>query len=209
MQLRHFEQVCGTCHLGQIVGEGRATAKGVSVFAVPGLDVETLYDRGISVGEWPEFAEETLSPFTELLLSVDPEFQSAFEAVQNLDLLDLTDANDATLEQVAGIAWSFKELMLDVSARGTDALRERLESVIGKPLDTQEAADLVAMLPVDMMLNAQRSWFPALPHEVALYSRGEVVANPSTGGDLEQMASQVAAETYWGRRRSIEEGKEQ
>ena len=195
MQVSGFDEVCSACHLDQIVGEGRASAKGILVFGVPGLDVETLYDRGVALGEWPEFAEETVSPFAELLLMADPNFIAAYEAVKDHDLLDLSDADDATLEKVAEIAWSFKELMLDLTTHGADTVRERLESVIGRPLEEHEAADLVGMLPVDMMLNAQRNWFPSLADEIALHRRGEDVVSPGADSEAEQVAAATTSES--------------
>ena len=53
MEVKNFTLTCAACHGAQIQGEGM-TVKGVSFFTVPGIDLETLSAKGISVGGWPK-----------------------------------------------------------------------------------------------------------------------------------------------------------
>ena len=81
MSLKSFEDNCGACHGGQVEGVGRATAKGLPVFNVPGLDVATLSERNIAIGEWPEDADEEITPFMEFLLAGDGDYMAIRKAL--------------------------------------------------------------------------------------------------------------------------------
>ncbi len=69
------------------------TVKGVAFFTVPGIDAETLAAKGISIGEWPKFADAKLTPFMELLLDRQPAMRAARAKLRGVDLLDLTQGD--------------------------------------------------------------------------------------------------------------------
>ncbi|PPR63204.1 MAG: hypothetical protein CFH04_00704, partial [Alphaproteobacteria bacterium MarineAlpha3_Bin3] len=183
MSLKSFEDNCGACHGGQVEGVGRATAKGLPVFNVPGLDVATLSERNIAIGEWPEDADEEITPFMEFLLAGDGDYMAIRKALSGLDLLDLADASPEQLAAVESFAWRVKELIFDVAVEGMPALMTRLEKILGKPLSTQELTHLSGLLPVDTMRMAAHQWVPDLYREVANYRQGSGEKGPSSAGN--------------------------
>ncbi|MDA1099015.1 MAG: hypothetical protein O2967_08515 [Proteobacteria bacterium] len=180
MELKSFETSCGACHGEQVAGAGRASAKGMAIFAVPGLDVAGLRDQGAAIGEWPEFADGTVPPLMNLLLSADPGYGAAnavFKAID--DPMDLSEANAEQLAAVETLAWSVKSLLFDLRTKGVAALHARLQGILGRPLSAAEKAALTALLPVDAIAAAQKEWFPALAVEIPRQRAGEVVLMPS------------------------------
>ena len=97
MQVRGFEQVCSICHAGQIEGVARASAKGIEIFTVPGLDVETLIEKDVAIGAWPEDSESENSPFMDIFLAGEPNYVEARKSLKETDLLDLADASKQEL----------------------------------------------------------------------------------------------------------------
>ncbi len=179
MEVKPFEASCGACHGEEVAGAGRASAKGMAVFAVPGLDVAALRDEGAAIGEWPEFADGTVPPIMNLLLSADPGYRAAYAVFNNLDdPMDLTDANAEQLAAVETVAWSVKSLLFDLRAKGVAALYARLQGILGHPLSAVEKSSLTALLPLDAIAAAQKEWFPALGSEIHRWRGGEAVLIP-------------------------------
>ena len=174
MLVNAFDVTCSGCHRTQILGETRSGSKGIPVFAVPGLDVETLKERGFIIGDWPEFADEPLSPFIELFLSSDNKFGDAWQQLKNIDLLDLSEASDRQMQSAVELAWSVKRLFYDLLKHGTPELKQRLDSVSKQPLQDVAIKSLVAMLPEDAVRMAQQTWFPRLLEEMEHYQSGNL-----------------------------------
>ncbi|MFP6697999.1 MAG: hypothetical protein VCF08_14015 [Alphaproteobacteria bacterium] len=193
MQVKSFETSCGACHGEQVAGAGRASAKGMAVFAVPGLDVASLRERGAAIGEWPEFAEDTAPPFMNLLLSAAPAYRAARPILANIsDPLDLSEASDEQVAAVEAMVWAVKSLLHDLRADGVSALHGRMEAVLGRPLTAVERTSLTALLPLDTIANAQGDWFPALGAEIPRWRAGEKVPMPAE--ENEETASAPAAD---------------
>ena len=193
MQVKSFETSCGACHGEQVAGAGRASAKGMAVFAVPGLDVASLRERGAAIGEWPEFAEDTAPPFMNLLLSAAPAYRAARPILANIsDPLDLSEASDEQVAAVEAMVWAVKSLLYDLRADGVSALHGRMEAVLGRPLTAVERSSLTALLPLDTIANAQGDWFPALGAEIPRWRAGEKVPMPAENN--EETASAPAAD---------------
>jgi len=180
MEVKPFEASCGACHGEQVAGGGRASAKGMAVIAVPGLDVATLRERGAAIGEWPEFADGAMPPFMNLLLSADPNYRAARVVFAEIDdPMDLTEANAEDLAAVETLAWGVKSLLFDLRGKGVAALHGRLQGVLGRPLSALEKSELTALLPLDTIAAAQKAWFPALGAEIPRRRSGEKVQMPS------------------------------
>ena len=180
MEVKPFETSCGACHGAQVAGAGRASAKGMAVFAVPGLDVASLRDQGAAIGEWPEYAEGSVPPFMNLLLSADPDYRAANAVYRSIDdPLDLSEADEQQLAAVATVAWGVKSLLYDLRTKGVEALHLRLRDILGRPLSPAEKATLTALLPLDTIAVAQKEWFPALGTEIPRWRGGETVLMPS------------------------------
>ena len=178
MVVKGFEATCADCHAGQIEGDGRATAKGIEVLNVPGLDVASLAEMEVAIGGWPEDAEGEITPFMDFLLSVDAGYGEARQLLADLDLLDLADAEDNQIAAVKTVAWSVKVLLHDLAVDGVPALGARLEKAAGRDLSMSEVAGLAGLLPAAVVREAQRAWFPRLYREIPKHRAGEAVPIP-------------------------------
>lgn len=180
MRVKSFETSCGACHGEQVAGAGRASAKGMAVLAVPGLDVASLREKGAAIGEWPEFAEDTVPPFMNLLLSSDPAYRAARAVFAEIDdPLDLSEASTEQLGAVETLVWAVKTLLYDLRVTGVSALHGRLETVLGRALTAAEKSTLTALLPLATIASAQETWFPALGAEIPRWRDGEKIPMPS------------------------------
>ncbi len=174
MTVSSFETVCASCHEPQILGKGSAGDKGISFFAVPGLDGEALKKAKIDIGHWPEKSEvEEVPPFIHLLLMADPDYPAIRAKLKDLDLLDLSEAEKSRKEAVGKLAWSIKKLLFELTTDGQQGLRRRLEAAIGRPLTESELSKLTAQFPVDLVRAAQKAWFPGLGAEIARMEKGD------------------------------------
>ncbi len=191
MVTQSFEKTCEICHGSQVEGTSRASAKGIPVFGLPGLDVETLADRGVAIGEWPEFAENELSPYMHLLLSNSPGFAETSAEISELDLLDLTDASDDQLSSVKNLVWTVKEFFYDLEARGSEAILERLAGLSGDTLEKRQKKGILAALPPDLLETARLQWFPSLFEEVQKFRSGVETPSPLSA---ESIASKLLEE---------------
>ena len=165
-----FADTCARCHSEDIIGETVAGPKGTPVIAVPELDLETLQERGIAIGEWPETPLAfDISPYTKLLISADPIIADALVIIEQTDLQDLTDASDAELRAIARIAWAIKGLMFDLIISGMGILETQVEASLDNALDTDTVGRLVGHIPQDVIAAAGAAWFPNLKQEVVAY----------------------------------------
>lgn len=170
MIVRSFADTCATCHTDDITGDSLTGPKGIAVFAIPGLDLETLAERGMDIGQWPEFAlNEEIPPFTKLLLSSEREVAAALRAVENLDLQDLTEASLPQLDAVVRIAWAVKELMFDLTVLGAEGFESRVEASLDLSVERDALGRLFGQIPHDVVRSAARSWFPKLNREITDY----------------------------------------
>jgi len=165
-----FEDSCGgACHGAEVEGLGRVGETGVPVLALPALDTLTLAANGIAIGQWPAdsaISEGTLTPFMELLLASDRQVGRDLDQIAGLDLLDLSEANGNELAAVGRLAWAVKSLLADIAAGGHEALRARLETVLGREVSTPELSALAGALPQAALREIQERWLPRLPLEL-------------------------------------------
>ena len=184
-----FADTCARCHSEDILGESVAGPKGTPVIAVPELDLETLQERGIAIGEWPETPLAfDISPYTKLLIAGDPTIADDLLVIEETDLQDLTGAGDAELQSVARIAWAIKELMFDLIISGMGVLETQVEASLDHALDTDTVGRLVGHIPQDVIAAAGAAWFPNLKQEVVAYREakpGGQVAPAIQGDDAE------------------------
>ena len=170
MLVKSFEQTCAACHSAQIQGEGMTT-KGIAFFTVPGIDVQTLRQKGLPVGGWPELADGKLTPFMQLLLSSDPAIEAALQSLHGADLLDLSRASPAQLAAAAKLAWAVKGLLFDLETRGQEFLLEKVPADM-KVTASRPAADLAGQIPRTLVIASRKEWFPALLVEVSNHRNG-------------------------------------
>ena len=153
---------------------------------MPELDLETLQDRGIAIGEWPEtpFAID-VSPYTKLLIASDPTIAEDLVTLAQTDLQDLSEASDAELQAVARVAWAIKGLLFDLIISGMEILESRVEASLNNALDTDTVGRLIGHIPQDVIAAAGAAWFPNLKQEVVAFreATGSDGLSPSIQGD--------------------------
>lgn len=170
MEVKNFAQTCAGCHAGQIQGEGM-TVKGVAFFSVPGIDADTLAAKGISIGEWPKFADAKLTPFMELLLDRQPGMRAIRAKLGRIDLLDLTSATPEQLAAAGKFAWGVKTLLFHLAVEGQSFLMKEMGG---------EVATVGLEVPRAALLSAQREWVPNLFAEVDHHLKGIEPPLPKT-----------------------------
>ncbi len=183
-----FETSCASCHLGEILGDARANAKGVAVLSIPEIDIQSLEDAGLYIGQWPEWADGEMVPIMRLLL---PEkLQTAPLPKRPNRLIDLSAASPEELTAAAELAWGVKELFYDIQMGGTAMMNQRLAAALDEDLDQSTLNLLVASLPKDTLVNNQKEWFPMLMEEVAQFRAGEITLSGMAGTEGASEAEQ-------------------
>lgn len=183
MGVKPFAEACSSCHLGQIVGEDRATGpKGIALLTLPGLDVETLQEKNAKIGEWPVESEAEITPLMKLLIGRDDERRVMLQSIADLDLLDLTEASGEELKAVTRLVWEIKSL---VHALVTSKMSDVLKTIgtgSEEEIDSDLIAKLTANMPRDVFVNAQREWLPNLEKEMRARLAG-TTDTPEPNGD--------------------------
>ncbi len=178
MDVKPFEKVCSACHLHQIAGTERLSShQGITFLSLPGLDVDTLEERGATPGAWPRRSEAKLSPFMALLIGRDRDSQAALEVIRGLKLHDLTQASDAEVAAVNWLVWEIKTLLHALSTASPSTALQRLTQD-GSAVDADLLGRLTAHLPRDVVTSAIREWLPDLDTEIAAH---QPIAPPKTG----------------------------
>jgi len=178
MLVRGFETTCSACHADAIRGEGIAGAAGIPVITVPGLDLQALRKADAGIGEWPELSDRKLTPFMRAVFAGDPKLKSALERFDQLDPLDLRDAEPADLEAVTKIAWATKRLFYDLLSEGPTALQPKLDAALGGGVDDAAAREMLGGITLATVRAAQNEWFPDLFKDVSMHSNGKPVPIP-------------------------------
>ena len=162
MQVKNFATTCAACHEAQIQGAGQSV-KGAGFFTVPGIDVETLASKGLSIGEWPKFADGKITAFQEVLLGREAALRDALQKLHGVDLLDLSKASPEQLAAAEQFGWGVKKLLFHLVVEGQSYLIQQLPGKID-PAGIE--------IPRGALLAAQQLWMPHLPTEVANYQNG-------------------------------------
>jgi len=160
MAIKGFDVSCAACHSDQIYGKS-AINKGIIFFALPTMDIETLAENGIQIGSWPADTDGEVSPLMRLMLAKNKDVAALlndFEA-DDLELDDLSDADDETLQRVAQLVWAIKGLLYDLIRNGLDEFNGAIGTLADHKLDSRQLAELSGSLPVDVLRAASRDWF--------------------------------------------------
>lgn len=173
MPIKGFPQTCSACHLRGIQGAGQTADKGIAVFNLPGMDIETLCSKGFVTGYWPEDADARLSVFMRLLLANDAKAVSALAILGKTDTLDLRKADAEQLQASTDLIWAIKKLLLDLQQQGHAGLKNRLEQILKTKLESQQFASLINALPPALANEALTNWMPNLSDELDLYRQGD------------------------------------
>lgn len=175
MAVAPFEKTCAACHLDQIRGKDRVSGpKGLPFLAVPGLDLKTLRQRKADIGEWPESAEAGLTPFMKLLIARNEAGRSLLKTVERLDLQDLSKASAGQIQAVTSLVWEIKQLWHNLLRATPAEVLGGLELSSSGTSDAPLKNDLVAAIPLDVIVSAQQQWLPNLAAEMsARQQRGQ------------------------------------
>jgi hypothetical protein len=172
MEVKSFATMCSGCHNGDITGVTQVSGpKGIDVLVVPGLDVATLGERGIDIGNWPEKSEASLTPFMKLLLKSEGE--DVVSGVAGLDLLDLRNANDQDLARVARLAWAVKRLFSGLEKTNPSNAKLFTDGALGIQIDPVQMAALTGGMSHDVIMAGNRDWFPGLQDELSRHEHGQ------------------------------------
>ncbi len=168
MAVTSFDNTCTSCHLDQITGKERASGpKGIAFLSLPGLDLETLQQKNAGVGEWPEDSEAELTPFMKIMVSRTARGRDVINAVNGLDLQDLSKANDQQIKAVADLTWEIKSLFYDlIAGKASSVLADLKIGNLGK-LSPALIGELTASIPRDVIMSAHQQWLPRLGIEIA------------------------------------------
>jgi len=194
MAIKGFDVSCAKCHSDQIYGKS-AINKGIIFFALPSMDVETLHENDIQIGNWPADTDGEVSPLMRLMLSKNKDMATIladFES-EDLELDDLSDADDETLAQVAQLVWGMKSLLSDLITNGLGEFQDVIHQLDGGALGSRELTELSGSLPVDVLRAASRDWFGRdFMSDVEAYRQG--VSGEPVGADLAATKPQPDAE---------------
>jgi hypothetical protein len=168
MAVAPFEQTCTGCHLDQIVGKERVSGpKGIAFLTLPGLDLRTLKEKNVPLGEWPDASDAELTPFMKMMIGRGERGRNLIEIVDRVNLQDLTHASDDQIEAVANLVWEVKALFYAlISGKASDVLAD-INIGGGAKLSAGLVADLTASIPRDVVISAQQQWLPNLGTEMA------------------------------------------
>jgi hypothetical protein len=155
-----YEVACAECHDEKIA---TSLARGVPMFALPSLDVESLQSAGQDIGSWPESAsgdfDGRLPPAMKLLLASDPRARAAIATLgHDFDVFDVDPAEPAQLAACADLANAIRELFADVNAGGPAAMKNRLSAVLEYEVDDSIVASLLSGISHDLVRTAAMNW---------------------------------------------------
>ena len=169
MAVAPFEQTCSACHLDQITGKERVSGpKGIAFLSLPGLDLQTLKNKNASIGEWPQDSEAELAPFMKVMISRNERGRALIKAVEDLNLQDLSGANDNQIKAVTDLVWEIKGLFYAlIKGKASDVLADLNITGGRAKLSANLVADLTASIPRDVVAGAQEQWLPNLAAEMA------------------------------------------
>jgi len=163
-----FEQACGSCHQGQI---DLSSQSGLALLQLPSFDLEAFDAAQEPVGQWPPILSSDfdgrLAPLSELLLMADPTAAAGLQVLgHDFDFLDLDTQDKAQMAAASQIAWGVKRLLADLSERGREAVRQRLQIVLDRPIDDLQLGRLTQNFSLTLFQDSARQWFPDLAQEV-------------------------------------------
>ena len=200
MLLRDYEASCAACHAEDITGQVQAEGLGIDFLTLPALDTYTLEEQGIAIGYWPAdsmITETPVTPFVTLLLSADAAHARDLGALEDVDLLDLSEADEETLASVGRLAWGIKQLYGEIASGGHGAVLKRLAVLDGETSSTRMASELLQLFPEDVVRSSLELWLPNLANELEQHAAGVEVATSSTPPEEEPSLEEDERRESW------------
>lgn len=167
-QLVSFEKGCASCHDESI---NQSVSRGLTLLALPMLDMEAIEDQNLQVGTWPLAAtgdfDGPLTPLMRVLLSAD---KKAAPLIATLDVhFDFSDIDRDDPQQVRDtvtLVWAIKRLFADLAKNGPNAIQKRIENVLGIQMTEAQLAAVSQTLTRDSLRQTARRWLPNLQQEI-------------------------------------------
>ncbi len=196
MTVRSFDGMCSSCHGSDVLGQTIVSGpKGVNFLSIPGLDVETLTEKGIDIGVWPVDSEAEITPFMRSLLLLVLQGRDIVGEVAGLDLLDLRDASDTDLEKVKTLAWAVKQLFLNMEIGGLPAAMTGETPDTTSMADHQQMALMTGVMSHDVIRAGNRQWLPDLRDDIARHDAGQPTASFDNAVQQQETLSSAGTDT--------------
>jgi hypothetical protein len=160
---RNYAASCAGCH---DKGLGVSLAGGVSLVALPTLDLAALADAGHAVERWPADADGdfdgALPVVLQLLVAAKPEGAAALaELGPQFDFFDVDPDDETQVAAAAVVANELRTLIDDLSNGAQAAIATRLGAVLGRELAEAELDALTARLAPEAIGAYRDRWFGA------------------------------------------------
>lgn len=172
MVVRGFQESCASCHGNQTNGIDQ-TNKGLVLFRIPAIDIKTLQQKGIGVGQWPKDADGAMTPWQKFILSGRKGVKEALEKTKDVDWMDLTKVNAEEMEAVRFLAWEIKTFINEMALGDADDYSGILESAMGEKPEFSKMTSLMQGLPVEVWRGMIRRWVPNLVQEMKAKKAGQ------------------------------------
>jgi hypothetical protein len=177
MSMPSYVNACGDCHDARVWGETLAGSRGIPLLGLPGLDVQTLEERGLPIGVWPSYADDRPAALLDVLQRLDPALAADYHAVAGIDWRDLRDTAPEDLERIARLAWGTKNLFFELAREGQQSLGRRLTSS-GETVPRDRMAALLAGLSPSLLEAFVDDLLPGVEDELRNYYSGTFASRP-------------------------------
>lgn len=189
MGVKPFQQICSDCH-DKDVRSLTSRDKGIPVINIPSMDIETLQERGLDIGNWPEDADGGyLTPMFAALLAQNEDLAPLIQRINNGDV-DLTDLRDATPDdmiRVVELAWTIKTFLYELETKGHAYMIDKISKLPAQSEGME--GQLLASLPLDLLADASEHWFGDLGTQIDTFRSGGVVETKAREVDPSALAS--------------------
>jgi hypothetical protein len=193
MASKSFKTSCIRCHKKDTTAEGFID-KGIVFFRLPALDLTTLQEHNIQIGQWPESLEdEELTPLMLLLLSANPELQPVLERIisGDLSLIELENESEQTLRLVGKLAWGVKDLFLEMLTNKNKNWISAIETLSSQRLDDMSRSIAKNFIPKQLLNKATSIWMPNLSIENVIRQTGKKIKTNLVSVDLERLQTDM------------------
>ncbi|MEL7498023.1 MAG: cytochrome c3 family protein [Planctomycetota bacterium] len=196
--LASFDVSCASCHAPSIDEDLQS---GLTLLALPMLDMEAIEANQLHVGTWPLAAtgdfDGPLPPLMRMLLSHDQELQPVLRRLPvNFDFSDIDADDPQSVADAVTLVWGIKRLIRELSIGGTAVLQQRLEAGLDIRTTKHQLALVSSQLNEYTFNQMVRRWLPNLPSEVqsAAVTRPET---PSESSDQSLLAIRTDDKDSW------------
>ncbi len=174
-ELAPYEQSCAECHHQQIINSSQ---QGLAILALPMIDTNAIEAANLTAGSWPLAAtgdfDGNIPALMRVLLAADSKAREIFQKVgPDFEFSDVDPTNQESVQDAVELVWAIKRLFYDLSLNGPQAVRDRLEQVLGFEISDQRLQQMISTLDEPVFQNAVKRWLPELPQEVAANHGGQ------------------------------------